>query len=42
MSKGPAFATERPDGAKSFRASLKARLYKQLVDDGGFVAGAVT
>ena len=40
---GPlAFATEKPDGAKSFRANLKARLYKQLVDDGIFAAGTVT
>ncbi len=37
-----AFATEKPDGAKSFRANIKARLYAQLVDDGVFAAGAVT
>ena len=37
-----AFATERPDGTKSYRANLKARLYKQLIDDGVFAAGTVT
>ena len=37
-----AFATEKPDGTKSYRANLKARLYKQLVDDGVFPAGVVS
>ena|SRR3990167_143160 len=37
-----AFATEKPDGTKSYRANLKARLYKQLQDTGVFPAGVVS
>jgi len=37
-----AFAIEKPDGTLSFRANLKARLYKQLQDDRIFPAGVVT
>ena|SRR3990167_1225775 len=36
------FAVEKPDGAKSYRANLKARGYKQLQDDGVFPAGVVS
>ena len=37
-----AFATEKPDGTKTYRANLKARLYKQMQDDGVFPAGVVS
>lgn len=35
-------ASERPDGTLTFRANLKARLYKVLQDDGVFPSGRVT
>ena len=37
-----ALGTERPDATLTYRANLKARLYKVLQDDGVFPAGRVT
>jgi len=36
------FAVEQPDRALSFRANIKARLYKSLQDAGVFPAGTVS